>query len=439
MTAPSGLPRAAPRPRLLDRLPAPAALEPLGLERLRRQARSRLAELSWPTSQDEAWRHTGIEAVYEAAFEARPEPAACLRPRRVETTGALELDSVGGCVPAQARREPSGLYVGSLRAWLADQRGSAAEWFGQLAPWQSHPFACWNTAVFPDAVLVVVPPSCRLERPIHVRFVAPDGEGPQAVFPRLMVWAGANSEATVIESYVGAADEDRPYLSVAVAEVVVDEHAALEHVRVQWEGPEAIHLAVHQVRQARSSRYRHHNVSLGGRLARLDLGCRLEGEGAECTLNGLYLAAGRQVVDHHTLLDHASPHCPSHELYKGILSGRAQAIFHGRIIVRPGAQKTDAKQSNRNLLLSNEALVHTRPQLEIRADDVRCTHGATIGHLEEEALFYLRSRGLGAVEARALLIQGFAGEILEGVPDAALRAQLAAEVWRHTAQDAAER
>jgi Fe-S cluster assembly protein SufD len=244
------------------------------------------------------------------------------------------------------------------------------------------------------------------------------GSRPTAAHPRLLVLAGEGSEATVVETFLG-----RPparTLSNAVAELVVAAGAVLHHVRVVDEG-EAWHLGAVQAHQARDSRLISHNLCLGAALTRIDLGSVLDGEGAECLLHGFYVAEGRQHVDNHTFLEHAQPHCPSRELYKGILSGGARAVFNGRILVRPAAQKTDAKQQNRNLLLSGESTVYTRPQLEIYADDVKCTHGATIGRLDEQAMFYLRTRGIGEKEARALLLRAFAAEILEPVPVPALR------------------
>jgi Fe-S cluster assembly protein SufD len=212
-------------------------------------------------------------------------------------------------------------------------------------------------------------------------------------------------------------------LTNAVAELVLGAAAIVHHVRVVDEG-EAWHIGTVQAHQERASRLISHNLCLGAALTRIDLGSVLDGEGAECLLHGLYLAEGRQHVDNHTFLEHAKPHCPSRELYKGILWGGSRAVFNGRILVRQDAQKTDAKQQNRNLLLSGEATVFTRPQLEIHADDVKCTHGATIGRLDEEALFYLRSRGMGIEQARGVLLRAFAAEILDQVPVPALRQRL---------------
>jgi len=267
----------------------------------------------------------------------------------------------------------------------------------------------------------VLPPRTRLADPVQVVHGSTGGTRPTAAHPRLLVVAGAGSEATVVETFLG-----RPparTLTNGVAELVLEESAILHHVRVVDEG-EAWHVGAVQAHQSRDSRLISHNLCLGAALTRIDLGSVLDGEGAECLLHGFYLAEGRQHVDNHTFLEHAKPHCPSRELYKGVLSGGARAVFNGRILVRPDAQKTDAKQQNRNLLLSGEATVYTRPQLEIYANDVKCTHGATIGRLDEQALFYLRARGIGKTEARALLLRAFAAEILEQIPVPALRQSL---------------
>jgi Fe-S cluster assembly protein SufD len=207
----------------------------------------------------------------------------------------------------------------------------------------------------------------------------------------------------------------------AVTEIVAEPDAQVTHVKIQSEGPAGWHVATVAGHQARGARFESHNVSLGARLARNDIGSRLDGDGAECRLYGFYLVDGEQHVDNHTWLDHAMPNCPSWEMYKGLLAGRSRAVFNGRIIVRQDAQKTDAKQSNKNLILGDEAVVSTRPQLEIFANDVKCTHGATIGRLDDEALFYLRTRGIGKDEARNVLIRAFADDVLDKIPVSAVR------------------
>src|SRR5262249_47322082 len=210
--------------------------------------------------------------------------------------------------------------------------------------------------------------------------------------------AGPGSEATIIESFVGL--EEGLYFTNSVTEIVLGEGAAIDHYKVQRESKEAFHIATQQIHQGRASRFTSHSITLGGGLVRNDVNAMLDAEGCECTLNGLYLASGRQLVDNHTRIDHAKPHCASHELYKGILDGQAHGVFNGKIFVHQDAQKTDAKQTNKTLLLSDDAVINTKPQLEIFADDVKCTHGATVGQLDDNAIFYLRSRGIDAAAAR---------------------------------------
>jgi Fe-S cluster assembly protein SufD len=239
-----------------------------------------------------------------------------------------------------------------------------------------------------------------------------------------------------VETYVGVGDQ--PYFTNAVTEIFAGDNAVVDHYKVQEESTQAFHVASLHVHMERSAAFSSHSFALGGRLVRNDVFTILDGEGAECTLNGLYLADGDRLVDNHTTIDHAKPHCPSHEVYKGILGGRARAVFNGKIIVRPDAQKTDAKQTNRALLLTDDAQINTKPQLEIFADDVKCTHGAAIGQLDEDAIFYLQTRGLTFTEARDLLIHAFAGEILERVRIERLRQALEAELYAQLARDLAE-
>jgi Fe-S cluster assembly protein SufD len=246
--------------------------------------------------------------------------------------------------------------------------------------------------------------------------------------PRVLVMMGANSQATIVETY-GAA-RGGVYLTNALTEVVAGEDATLQHYKVQRESAASFHVGAVHVRAARDASLAFHSISLGGSLVRNDVNVVLDGEGAGCTLNGLYLSDGTRLVDNHTTIDHARPHCSSREVYKGILAGHARAVFNGKIIVRPDAQKTDAKQTNKALLLSEDAQIHTKPQLEIFANDVRCTHGAAVGQMDDEAIFYLRARGIGEPEARHVLIRAFAGEVLNLMPLEPLRARIDEELVR---------
>jgi Fe-S cluster assembly protein SufD len=251
--------------------------------------------------------------------------------------------------------------------------------------------------------------------------------------PRVLAVVGRGAQVRIVESYVGA--EDRVYLTNVVAEFVVGENSVVDHYKDQRESTSGFHVSFQGARCARSSTFVSHAFTLGGQIVRNDAMAVLDGEGIDCTLNGLYLSDDERLVDNHTMIDHAKPHCGSHELFKGILAGHSRAVFNGKIVVRPDAQKTDAKQTNRALLLSDTAQINTKPQLEIFADDVKCTHGAAIGQLDEEALFYLRARGLTATEARDMLIHAFAGDILNRVRIDRLRVQLEAELFAQLQRD----
>ena len=246
--------------------------------------------------------------------------------------------------------------------------------------------------------------------------------------PRVLIVAGAHSQASIVESYVasGAAS----YFTNTVTELAVGENAAVHHYKVQRESLESLHVGTLHARAGRDARVVCHSISLGGALARHDTTVVLDGEGGACALYGLYLADGARLVDHHTTIDHAKPHCASREMYKGIIGGHARAVFNGRIVVRPNAQQTDAKQTNKALLLSEDARINTTPQLEIFANDVKCTHGAAVGQMDEEAIFYLRARGLSELQARHLLIRAFAGEVVNQMPLEPLRARIDDEVVR---------
>jgi Fe-S cluster assembly protein SufD len=247
--------------------------------------------------------------------------------------------------------------------------------------------------------------------------------------PRNLIVAEEGSQATVLESYHGL--NPAAYFTNVVTELIASDNAVLEHCKFQDESLTAFHVAAIHAQVGRGSNVISHSISTGARLARNNIRTVLAGEGLECTLNGLYLTRKDQLADHHMVVEHAQPHCASHEYFNGILDGRSKGVFHGRILVRPGAQKTDAKQTNKNLLLSDEATVDTKPQLEIYADDVKCTHGATIGQLNEDAIFYLRARGIGAETARRMLIHAFAGEITERIRHRPLRDALDQLVWDH--------
>ena len=403
---------------------------PLWLRRLRKSALERFRDLGFPTSRDEEWKQTSVAPISEAEFvHGTPDPRsvspADFRSLPLADLGYPRLVLVNG-IYAEHLSElddlPPEVRVESMARALLSRPEVLEPHLGRLAAFEDQSFVALNSGCIEDGILVTLPPKLDLEVPIHLIYLTEANGKIVATHPRTLVTVGDHTRASLVETYLGR--DGQVYLTNAVTEVVLGENATLDHSRVQWESDGAFHMGTSRSLQARHSRYVNHNISFGATLARHEIGSIMNGEGSETDLNGLYLARGTQHVDNHTVLDHAKPHCPSHELYKGILAESARAVFHGQIIVREGAQKTDAKQSNKNLLLSDDALVHTRPQLEIYADDVKCTHGATIGQLDKEALFYLRTRGVALRDARALLVRGFAGEVLGRIGSGPLRERL---------------
>jgi Fe-S cluster assembly protein SufD len=411
------------------------------LQDLRDQAASRFVELGFPTVRDEEWRFTNVAPI--ASSEFRIAPAASLDAAALDAAiyanAPFRVVLVNGRYSPELSRAaglPTGMRFGSLASAITDQADIVGRYLGQLASVDGRAFIALNTAFTQDGAYVYVPDGTVFEQPLQILYVSTDEGATAMSHPRTLVVAGDRTQLQIVETYVSAPGQR--HFTNAVTEIVAGESAVIDHYKVHEESVEAFHIASMHLHCARSSNISTHAFTLGGRLVRNDIVAVLDGEGAECTLNGLYLADGERLVDTHTTIDHAKPHCPSHEVYKGILGGKARAVFNGKIIVRPDAQKTDAKQTNRALLLSDHATINTKPQLEIFADDVKCTHGAAIGQLDEDALFYLRARGLTFAEARDLLIHAFAGEILDRVKVEPLKQALEAELYAQLARDLAE-
>jgi Fe-S cluster assembly protein SufD len=438
-TAPAETTRANTFLAEYDRLnTAAGATQPAWLRELRGRALTRFAELGIPTTRDEEWRFTNVSPIGETAFRIAPEAngAAGALLEAVDTSGAQRIAVVNGRYSADLSSggAQDGVEVSSLGEALASQDGELRAVLGTIAGFEERAFAALNTAFLQDGVFIRVRRRAIVERPLHLVFVTVPS-GPEAVMshPRVLGLIGEGAQVRIVESYLGA---DGPrYLTNTVVEFDLGEGAIVDHYKDQREAVSGFHVGIQAARCARNSVFSSHAFTLGGHIVRNDALAILNGEGVDCTLNGLYLADGQRLVDNHTTIDHAMPHCGSHELYKGILAGRARAVFNGKIIVRPDAQKTDAKQTNRALLLSDDAQINTKPQLEIFADDVKCTHGAAIGQLDAEALFYLRARGLTPREARDMLIHAFAGDILNRVKIDSLRAQLESELFSQLQRD----
>ncbi len=395
--------------------------DPAWLGGLRERAFARFQEVGFPTSSDESWKHTNIAPIARIAWEPVPFDPDAARPlpvsgRSLEAAG-VQLGFANGrwsralsSAPAPARAPSSipGVDVLPLADVLRDHPDWLEPHFGRHAASEKNPFTAWNTALAEDGAFVRVSRGAALAGPIHLLFLS-EGTGPPTVaHPRNLIVLESGAQATVVETYVG---EGRT-LTNAVTEISVGDGASLDHAKVQRESPDAFHVQTIAVTSQRSSQFTSSSAAFGGSIARTDIGVLFAGEGGDCTLNGLFVGEGSSLLDTHTTVDHATPHCTSRQVYKGILDGRSRGVFHGTVLVRKDAQKTDAIQSNKNLLLSRDALVHSTPALEIFADDVKCKHGSTIGQLDAAALFYLRSRGIGEHEARALLTWAFASDVV---------------------------
>jgi len=395
----------------------------------RDEALGRFLEAGFPTTRHEEWRFTSVAPIADQAFTLGAPPAvdACpvdLAPFRFHGVCAAELVFVDGhYAPWLSTRAAllGGARAGSLAAAIAGHAPEVDPHLTNLAPLERSAFVALNTALFADGAFVHVPPNTVLEHPVHVLFVSTGAHNgtPLMSHPRVLAVLGDNSQASIVETHAGP--DGARYFTNPVTELVLGANAVLDHYKVQRESLEAYHVGSIHVRAARSANCASHSVSLGGALVRNDVVAVLGGEGGGCTLYGLYLADRQRLVDNHTTIDHAMPHCGSREIYKGILADRARGVFNGKIIVRADAQKTDAKQTNRALLLSEHAQINSKPELEIFANDVKCTHGAAVGQLDEDAVFYLRSRGFGLAEARHMLIHAFLGDVLQRLPLAPVR------------------
>jgi len=423
----------APTKSYLDSLlPGRPAASPLDwLNELRAHAVERVGALTVPSTRDEDWRFTDISPLTKLTFQpaqgAQPLNPAALE-RWIIGEAAARLVFVDGIYAPQHSFNHAGITVENFAAGLDRHKAAAQAQLGRHAAFESNAFAALNTAFLHDGALILVPRGLAAAAPVHLLFIATRKHA--ANYPRCLVVAEPGSALTLVEDYVALQDE--AYFTNAVTEIVLAGDAQLHHVKVQREGAEAFHIANCAVSLAQSSRYHSVSVALGARISRHNLGVRLAAEGAECSIDGLALIGAKQLADTHTLIDHAQPQCSSRQLHKCIVDGTAHAVFNGNIMVRAGAQRTDSSQSSRNLLLSAKARVDTKPQLEIFADDVKCAHGATVGQLDLDEVFYLKSRGLSDTAARNLLTYAFGAEIIERIPVASLRDRLEKAVMAQT-------
>jgi Fe-S cluster assembly protein SufD len=357
-------------------------------------AAERFAQLGWPTTRQEAWRFTSLAAASRIDWRtAAPAEGESVARAGTQPLAAIELQFVNGRLARTSGTAPGVQEI---------------ETTGAL-DFENNAMVALNAAHMQGGARIAIAGGAIVEGFIHLLFTG-DGDGIWS-HPRNVIHVGRNAQVTIVETYVGRG----AYFTNVVTEITADEGAVVDHVKVVCESLEAFHVGTLQIEQARSSNVTAHSITIGGKLVRTDTNAILGGEGASVVLDGLFALTGSQHADNHTVIDHAAPHCESLELYKGVLDQRARGVFDGRIIVREGAQKTASRQTNHNLLLSGEAIVDSKPTLEILNDDVKCNHGSTIGQLNEEALFYLLSRGIGPDEARGLLIHAFAGEIIDRI------------------------
>ena len=402
------------------------------LNRLRENAMAQFEEVGFPTTKDEEWKYTNVAPLARIGFT----------PLQFEDTASAEIDFAGVAIAetkdsqlvfvnGRLRDDLSSLsalspevIVLELSQAIADERYSemVRENLARHADFVANGFTALNTAFTSHGAFVYIPKGVTVEVPLHLLFVSDPAQLNKVTFPRVLVVSEENSSATLIESYVST--RDAAYFTNAVVEVALKDGARLEHYKVQRESTQAFHVASTVADLGVSSSYNATTITLGAQLSRHDINVTMDHEGAECWVDGLYLVSGAQHTDTHSVIDHRKPHCTSHQLYKGILDGKSRAVFNGKIFVRHDAQKTDAMQTNKNLLLSNDARVDTKPQLEILADDVKCAHGAAVGQIEEDELFYLETRGIHPDLARNLLTYGFAEEVIGKIKIESIREQL---------------
>ncbi len=414
---------------LLQGRPPASALS--WLNQLRANAVDRVGALTVPTTRDEDWRFTDISPLTKLSFQPA-QALAELAPATVAQwaipEAAARLVFVDGIYAPQHSFNRAGLSVENLVSGAKLHGAAVEQHLGRYAGFERNAFAALNTAFLHDGALLVVPRDAALAAPVHLLFIATRKQA--ASYPRCLVIAEPGSAVTLVEDFVAL--ESGAYFTNAVTEIAIAGNAEVRHVRVQRDSAEAFHFANCAVSLAQASRYHSVSIALGARISRLNLGVVLAAEGAGCSIDGLALIGGAQLADTHTLIDHAVPQGTSRQLHKCIVDGAARAVFNGNIMVRPGAQRTDSSQSSRNLLLSAKARVDTKPQLEIFADDVKCAHGATVGQLDVDEVFYLKSRGLSDTAARNLLTYAFGAEVIERIPVASLRKRLEQTVMAQT-------
>jgi Fe-S cluster assembly protein SufD len=413
-----------------------AATQPKWLAPVRKAGIASFADQGFPTLHDEDWRFTNVAPIAKLNFQLAKEVSVNgAETKLIDESAFAKLSGhrlvfVNGffCAKLSSLKPVAGgVRIENLAAALAKNSALIEKHLGKYAHTASNTFAALNQAFFTDGAFIFVPAGVEVAEPVQLIYISSAKNSGEVILPRNLVIAEANSKLTVVESYISTGNV--AYFTNAVTEILAGDNARVEYIKLQDEAADAFHIATIAGEFGRASNVTVHSFALGAKLSRTNIRTKLAGEGLECILNGLYLTRGEQLADHHMIVEHAQPHCASHEYFNGILDDKSKGVFHGRIYVHPIAQKTDAKQTNKNLLLSDDATADTKPQLEIYADDVKCTHGATIGQLNDESIFYLRSRGIGTDTARQMLIHAFAGEIIERIKCEPAREVIDKLVW----------
>jgi Fe-S cluster assembly protein SufD len=414
------------------------------LQRLREDAFARFCEKGFPTTRMEDWRFTNVSAIAHAEFELAQNGRGLVSNPQIAQNGMKEAACRLVFVNGRFAREfsvfeslPDGLVVRSLARQIAEAPQTVEPYLGRYLNIERDAFSAFsafNSAFLEDGAYIHIRPGAIIDAPVHLQFISVGSGRATMNHPRNLVVAEDGSQAAVVEDYVSWGGSAT--LSNAATELVAGDGAVVSHYQIERESLEAFHISTLRIQQGRNANVASHSLLIGGGLVRNNVHPVLVGEGGECLINGLFIGKGSQHLDNYMLVEHASPHCGSRQFYNGILDDRAHGVFHGRIIVHKEAQKTDAKQTNRNLLLSDDAQIDTKPQLEILADDVKCTHGATIGQIDDQALFYLRTRGIEELSARQMLLLAFARECTDRMKESAVRTFVQTLIESHVSQTA---
>jgi Fe-S cluster assembly protein SufD len=392
----------------------------------RKEAIENFSKLNFPNTKDEEWKYTNISPLLNYKFISAKKDSD---DKKIDISSFLfskdehsVITFINGIYSEKSSKIkdlPDGVVIDNLLAVEKNNPELVKKYFGKFASTNDNIFTALGTAFVSDGVFIHIPDNKVIEDIIHVLYITDTNEEIIVVQPRNLIVAGKNSQATVIEHYLSLTDST--YFTNSVTEVIAEENSFIDHIKLQEESRNAFHISRMEIDQERNSNFTSHAISFGAQISRNDINARFNDEGGECTLNGLFLTEDKQLFDTHTLIDHAMPHCNSHEHYKGILNDKSRGVFNGKVMVRKDAQKTNAFQQNNNIILTKDALVNTKPQLEIFADDVKCSHGATVGQLDMDAMFYLKSRGIGDDAAKAILIHAFASDVVKSIKVEAIR------------------